>query len=404
MATTVEIGFNLAPNGVGNWFTLDNTTKGALDNTTYKLAGDVLTDVTTYVREVSIKRGRSRQLEKFTAATAQVTLDNRNRYFDPLYTASPYYGNIGPRKALRIAANGVPIWRGNVEDWDYDYDMGGDSTATVKGIDGFALLAKATLSAGTMTAQKTGARIGTVLTTAGWDPNQRAISTGAATLDADVVKDDEPLLGYLQTVELSEPGALFIGSDGAFTFRDRTYMQTYSSGAVFGPSGIPFEDFSVVFGTEEQWNTVNVTYTAGSVVGGTAIAQSAASTALYGVMEQTYNTLLGAAGDAESLADWFVAKYADPLWRVDSVTINVNAITAAQVTTVLNLDLADVVQVSWTPNSIGSAITQYATIDGIEHSIGAVEHRITFTLSETIAAFILDDAVFGKLDSNILGF
>lgn len=404
MATNVEIGFDLAPNGVGNWFTLSDATKGKLNGTTYKLSGDVLTDVTSVVRQVTIRRGRSRQLEKFTAATAEVVLDNRNRAFDPLYTSSPYYGNIGPRKALRITSNGQPIYRGNVEDWDFNYSAGGDATATVKGVDGFAILARAVMAAGTMTSQLTGARIGTVLTQAGWDINQRAIGTGAATLDADVVKGEESVLGYLQMVEISEPGALFIGADGAFTFRDRQYSQAYVSGVVFGPSGIPFENFEVVFGTEEQWNTVNVTYTAGSVVGGTVTSVGTASVAAYGVMDTTYNTLLATAGAAGDLADWQVARFAEPRWRVDQVTVNLNRIADAQRTLVLGLDLADVVQVSWTPNNIGDAITQYVTIDAIEHSIGPVEHRITFTLSETLAAFILNDPAFGRLDSNILGF
>ena len=404
MATTVEIGFDLAPNGVGNWFTLDNATKGKLNGTTYKLSGDVLTDVSRSVRSVSIKRGRSRQLEKFTAATAQVVLDNRNRYFDPLYSSSPYFGNIGPRKALRISTNGVPIWRGNVEDWDFDYSIGGDSTATVKGIDGFAILAKAPMTVGTMTSQLTGARIGTVLTQYGWDANQRDIGTGAATLDSDVIKEDETVLAYLQKVEISEPGALFMGKDGAVTFRDRRYSQAYVSGIVFGPTGIPFEDMSVVFGTEEQWNTVNVTYTAGSVVGGTVTSIGTASVASYGAMEQTYDTLLATAGAASNLAAWQVARYADPTWRVDSVTVNMNRLSSTQQAEVIGLDLADVVQVSWTPNSIGSAVSQYVSIDAIEHNIGPVEHRVTFTLSETIAALILDSSAFGRLDSNILGF
>ena len=70
----VEIGFNLSVNGVGNWFTLDDATKGKLDNVTYKLAGEVLVDVTSKARDVSVRRGRSRTLERFTAGVASVIL------------------------------------------------------------------------------------------------------------------------------------------------------------------------------------------------------------------------------------------------------------------------------------------------------------------------------------------
>jgi hypothetical protein len=60
--------------------------------------------------------------------------------------------------------------------------------------------------------------------------------------------------------------------------------------------------------------------------------------------------------------------------------------------------------VKWTPNNTGTEISQYVTIDGIEHEMNPSNHEVTFTLGETAASFILDDSVFGLLDSNILGF
>lgn len=81
--TTVEIAFDLAAAGVDDFFTLNDSVKGELDNTTYKLAGDILTDVTSDVRSVSLRRGRSRQLEQFQAGSCDVVLDNRDRDYDP---------------------------------------------------------------------------------------------------------------------------------------------------------------------------------------------------------------------------------------------------------------------------------------------------------------------------------
>jgi hypothetical protein len=71
---------------------------------------------------------------------------------------------------------------------------------------------------------------------------------------------------------------------------------------------------------------------------------------------------------------------------------------------VLALDLGTVVKVLWTPQGTGSQITQYVTIDGIEHKAVPYFHEIVYTLSETQAAFLLDDAVFGRLDYNNLGY
>ncbi len=60
-ATTVEIGFDLSALG-GPFFILDDPVQGVLDNTEYTLGGTLFYDVTEYVRSVSVRRGKSRQL------------------------------------------------------------------------------------------------------------------------------------------------------------------------------------------------------------------------------------------------------------------------------------------------------------------------------------------------------
>lgn len=50
----------------------------------------------------------------------------------------------------------------------------------------------------------------------------RDIDTGEQTLQADEVVYGTNALQYLQTVEATEPGALFMSRDGQLTFRART--------------------------------------------------------------------------------------------------------------------------------------------------------------------------------------
>ena len=102
--TKVYIGFDLSAAG-GNLFTLNDTTKGVLD-AAYVLGGDVLTDVTEYVASVSVSRGKSRELDRYTAGNASVTLHNDSRIFDPFNAASPYFTQILPRKPIVIETNG----------------------------------------------------------------------------------------------------------------------------------------------------------------------------------------------------------------------------------------------------------------------------------------------------------
>ena len=404
MPTRVQIAFDLSATAGVNFFTLDDADKGVLDNTAYLLGGDVLIDVTQYVRDFSVKRGRSTTLQKFTAGQANVTLDNRTRIFDPTYAAGTYYGQILPRKQIVIDRDSEVIYTGLVEDWNFNYDVSGQSLAEVSASDGFTLVANQTRTAGTATAQATGARVAAVLTEIGWPLTRRSISTGQATLDADVVSADDNALNYLQKVETSEPGALFIGKAGDFTFRDRADLQTYTSGLTFGGTGIPFTGMGVVFGVEELLNVSSITFTAAGVIAGTAIATDAASQTAYGTIDETIDTLLASSADATALANWRVGTLSQPKYRIDAITISLEGCTAAQALQVLDVELGDVATVTWTPNSIGSAISQIVTVDQIAHDAAPDRHDVTFTMSETIAAFILDDAIYGVLDDDILGF
>ena len=404
MPTRVQIAFDLSATAGVNFFTLDDTDKGVLDNTAYLLGGDVLIDVTSFVRDFSVNRGRSTTLQHFTAGQANVTLDNRTRIFDPTYAAGTYYGQILPRKQVVIDRDSEVIYTGLIEDWNFNYDISGQSLAEVSASDGFTLVANQTRTAGTATSQLTGARVAAVLTEIGWPLTQRNISVGQATLDADVVAADENALNYLQKVETSEPGALFIGKAGDFTFRDRADLQTYTSGLTFGGTGIPFTGMGVVFGVEELLNVSAVTFTAAGVIAGTAIATDAASQTAYGTIDETIDTLLASSADAGGLAAYRVGTLSQPKYRIDAVTISLEGCTPAQVLQVLDVELGDVATVTWTPNSIGSAISQIVTVDQIAHDAAPDRHDVTFTMSETIAAFILDDNIYGVLDDDILGF
>jgi hypothetical protein len=408
MPTKVQVGFNLAANGIGNYLTLSDPVKGKLNDAAYPLAGDVLVDVTSTVRDVSVRRGRSRTLEKFTAGLAQVTLDNRSRAYDPLYASSPYYGSIVPRKQVVITRDAYPIFAGNVESWSWDYDLSGDATADLSAVDGFASLAQSEMTAGTAPGTTPGARIGTALNYAGWPTSQRSLSTGNSILDQDVIGDGVNVLQYIQRVEASEPGAFFMGRDGAATFLSRSDLQNPTSGNVtFGSGGVPVIEYQAASLTDEMKNSVAITWTNGSAVGGTATASDATSIQAYGQFDYTLDTLLDDSLQAQRLADWLVSSYKDPKYRIDSVSVLLDSLTTMQQGQVLDLELGDVVTVAMSLpniNAIGTAVSQVLSIDQIEHRIGIDRHVVTFTMSETTTGFVLNSADFGVLNQNSLGF
>jgi hypothetical protein len=108
-------------------------------------------DVTSYVREITVRRGRTDEFQDFDAGTASVTLDNRDRRFDPLNSAGPYFGQLTPRRQIRIrAANTVAgvttthdVYRGYVAGWPCRItDAGFDATVALECFDALGLLAR----------------------------------------------------------------------------------------------------------------------------------------------------------------------------------------------------------------------------------------------------------------------
>jgi hypothetical protein len=154
----VELGFD--ENGPGNFFILDDDGQGVLDNTSYVLGGgSFFYDVSAYVQEISVQRGKSRALDRYSSGQARVTFNNRNRYFDPTYLASPFYGQIVPRRDVRIWSNNQIVYVGTTDDWDLNYAPNGDSVAVLSAYDGFAFLSQQTLTAATNPVELSGARV-----------------------------------------------------------------------------------------------------------------------------------------------------------------------------------------------------------------------------------------------------
>jgi hypothetical protein len=110
------------------------------------VASPAWTEVTTYVRGLSIHRGRSSEFDQFDTGTAQLVLDNRDRRFDPFYTSGPYYTKLTPRRQIRvvgqIGGSTYEVFRGYIAGWPVEWtDAGYDSTVTIQAFDALGLMA-----------------------------------------------------------------------------------------------------------------------------------------------------------------------------------------------------------------------------------------------------------------------
>ena len=404
-ATTVEIGFDLSALG-GPFFILNDAVQGVLDNTEYTLGGTLFYDVTEYVRSVSVRRGKSRQLDRFTAGGAAIEFNNNSRAFDPENTASPFYGQIIPKRTIKVETGGSAVFYGVVDDWNLNYDISGLSLAGADCVDGFTLLAQRALTASTATSQKTGARINAILdkTEVNWPSSLRDIDTGATTLQADVIEDGTNVLEYLQIVTSTEPGSIFMGADGFIVFKDRSVAPVSAGLVTFSDdgTGVEFSDVQVVYGSELLYNYIQIERNNG----GTAIVQDDDSINSYGQQALIQSGLLmNTDADALELANYLLGQYSEPEYRFESLTVQLEALSPTDQASVLGLEIGETARIKFTPNNVGSQIDKYATIIKIDHEMLPMSHRITFGFQTLdYASLVLDDLEFGILDTNRLGF
>jgi len=398
MAVTVELGLSKS-------FTLDDPVAGLIGSTEFTIGGVSFEDVTSRVRSISIARGKNRDLDRFNAGTLSVEFNNTDRAFDPLFAASPFAGNIVPRRDVRVLADGTAQYVGKITDWNLGYDVSGQSAAELQASDGLTFLAQQVLTAGTATLQSSGDRVTAVLNmpTVDWPVSERNIDTGASTLGADVFEGNA--LTYLQQVELSEGGLLFIDKQGRVAFKDRLSTPTTDNVTVFADdgTGIPFAPALVEYGTEELYNQITVSSNAGTATSNNALSQTR-----YGILDRDVQTLLSTLTQVEDYADFLVGRYGEPDYRFARIAVDMANLNSSQKAAMFGLDMGSVIQVKFTPNGIAPAIERYGLVISINHQISPEDHIITVGVgSLQTSLFVIGDSVFGTIGvgaPGVLGF
>lgn len=132
------------------------------------------------------------------------------------------YGNeVKPQASVRITTAGLPVFTGWIDSWIFDYQPGGDSTASFIALDGIAKLTATELTGFTPTSQLSNLRFTNVLdrSEVNWSATARNVDPGAITLDTTAVESGLPAWQYLQQIASSEGGAAYVDASGAVTFR-----------------------------------------------------------------------------------------------------------------------------------------------------------------------------------------
>jgi len=401
-APKVEVGFDLTESSIGPFLRLNDPVAGKLNSPDYRLGGTIFYDITDRVRDITISRGKPRRFAAFPAAIANVSFNNHDRAFDPLYVNSPFYGNIIPRREIRISIGGELAFSGWVSDWNLTYTPDGNSLADATSLDATTILAQQTLGASTPSVEATGSRIAATLDALGWSASLRSLDDGTVDCGAQAISDGTGGLSYLQTVSATEGGLLFVAKNGHVTFRNRKQFPTSATLVVFDQGdNIPYSSIGIVYGSELLFNQVAIA----NVDGATVVTTDQASIGTYGAREYSQTDLLGAT-DQQSidLSVHYADIYSQPEYRVESLNIKINDLSSEKQAELFGLEIGSVCKVDFTPNGIGDAIEKFVQVIKIEHAKTPQFHDMTLSFQEVkYLGLILDDAVFGKLDTANLG-
>ena len=417
-------------------FTLDDSVKGVLNNTTYPLGPNTTyADITAGVLSVDIMRGRRDIGDQFTHGHMNFVLTD-SKYtamiFNPFDTSSPYYDpannqpGLAPLRKVRFgrydSTNTVQyLFCGYIVNYGYDFNLGGIDTVNVQCADDFYILAQTQLAEWNPSEELSGTRITAMLnkTEVAYPATTRNIATGTVTLGGSAaykVANGTSVAVYANKINQAEQGRIFISrgnstGKGVFTFQNRIGNTLGNSKIDFHDDGAagtaPYNGVAISFQGDQVCNRASVTIAGSS---SPQVADNVASQAKYLIQSQTItDSLLHNDAGALALAQYLVV--GNPTARFNELDTTVPMIpTTALKEAAVTVDIGDVITIQKnikTGPSTNYQMSQSSAIEGIAHRIDfQAGHSITYYTSPTTIVYqlILNDPVYGTLDGlNVLG-
>jgi len=363
------------------------------------LSGGSLTSLSN-VQSVAIQAGRQALIDNFSSARATVTLRYPNGYLSPLtgmlpgaeivitardaetnFTFQPFAGWVAD-----VSVNyGIP-YEGGVGNADY---------LTISCETSLAKLARTSGNGYAMAADTVPNQVATATTQTGVTVNSLRLS-GKSASAATVSGSWADWLNQL-----------------AFSFAGRIIDTTVVYVTNYQPAVVSNTKFSDT-ATATQIRYDNISFSSWSqnyytqvTIDPTDYSAQIASTGSAPYRNLTINTYSGSASEAADLANWYLNNYDQPALGLASFTVNMNDPKSANLKALFDASAA---VASW-PTGVQVALdfrgtTYNCVIEG--GSISATPHDATMTFyvsaADLNAYLVLDDAVFGKLDYNKLGF
>ena len=387
--------------------------QGLLDTNILADSVAVIVDVSNVINSITTQRGRNAQADQFQTGTLSLRIVDQNGDFNPQNPASPYYLLLSPMRKVQITATHLgityPIFSGFITSYTTTTPLTANEVVytTIEAVDAFRLAQNAQIStvAGSGV-QLSGARINAILDQIGWPNSMRDVDAGLSTLQADP-GTARTALAAMQTVELSEYGALYVDASGSFVFQDRALTASSVAGTptVFSDvvgAGIGYANAVWRLDDTLVYNRADITRTGGTV-------QTTSNTAsidnyfLHSYNQQ--NLLMQTDAEALEYGQAYIASRAETSIRCDAIQLDLYTDSyAAGIVAALSLDYFDPVTITTTqPGS--STLTKTLQVFGVGMNISPNSWRVAFTTLEAIIdSFILDSALYGLLDTDVLSY
>jgi hypothetical protein len=405
----IDTGFQL------DAFTLDSATKGVLNNTQYVLDGTTeFAPMLEYSKSISINRGRREIGDQFSAGTMSFVLDDSlaGGILNPLYSSSPFVDPAGQftLAPLRRVSFGrydstntfIELFAGQIVNYDYSYELGGNNIVVVYCADDFYLLAQTSMAEFNVSEQLSSARLSAILDLpeVAYPLASRDISTGTQTLGgaaAYTIANGTNVKAYIDQIQAAEQGRIFMSRSGVLNSDPRVGNTLSGSVADFHDDGTmtPYNNLAITYNADQIVNRASVQH-----LGATSpeVADDLASQAKYLIQTVSItDSLLHNDAAAATLASYLLV--GEPEATFTGVQTDYLMLTTAQRETLALVDIGDTITIT---NTIaGGEVAQELSVEGVEHRIDFVTgHRVTYYTAPTVIVyeFVLDDPIYGKLD------
>lgn len=396
------------------------------------------TDITAYVREVQIRRGRQNEFERVETGTATIILSNADRRFDPTFTTGAYYLDIWPMVRINIqgrwTSGGLTVdydlYTGFAESWEPEWPGKKDAICTLECTDGLKILNMAQLNTA-YDIETSDVRVNHVLDDIGWTngasgildsatngqldstfilaPNgDREIHGGHINVQA-VTLDNTSALMHIDNIRESENGNYYIDKSGTFVFHNAhtPFHSPYDvSQATFGDGGgseIGYYDVLPSFDDQRIYNDIRCNRTDGTQ----QTATDATSKTKYTLRTLSKTGLANTTDDEVlTLAQWLLAHYKDltlygavPLLRIEQLIVKPQSDDNAW-PHVLGRELDDRITVK-RRSTVAETITVDCVIASIQHNITPDTWVTRWGVypADTGIYLTLDHPVYGALDT-----